>query len=211
MITLFKTPLYLSFAFLIACGGSESSDVTESSLTAFGGKKTEHPNNKETGPNKSKGGKPVVEEPVVEEPVVEEPVVEEPVVEEPVIEEPVVEEPVVEEPVVEEPVVEEPVVEEPVVEEPVDDAIAQALTLRWNPTYQDDMGNTVHKSEIETYTLYWGHEENNLTEVIQVNNMGADSYVFTAQTVGDYYFAISVESIYGTHSDISNVVYKQVN
>jgi len=181
MITLFKTPLYLSFAFLIACGGSESSDVAESGLTAFGGKKTEHPNDKETGPNKSKGGKPVVEEPVVEEPVVEEPVVE------------------------------EPVVEEPVVEEPVDDAIAQALTLRWNPTYQDDMGNTVHKSEIETYTLYWGHEENNLTEVIQVNNMGADSYVFTAQTVGDYYFAISVESIYGTHSDISNVVYKQVN
>jgi len=196
MITLFKTPLYLSFAFLIACGGSESSDVAESGLTAFGGKKTEHPNDKETGPNKSKGGKPVVEEPVVEEPVVEEPVVEEPVVEEPVVEEPVVE---------------EPVVEEPVVEEPVDDAIAQALTLRWNPTYQDDMGNTVHKSEIETYTLYWGHEENNLTEVIQVNNMGADSYVFTAQTVGDYYFAISVESIYGTHSDISNVVYKQVN
>ena len=211
MITLFKTPLYLSFAFLIACGGAESGETVESGFTAFGGKKTEHPNNKETGPNKSKGGKPVAEEPVVEEPVVEEPVVEEPVVEEPVVEEPVVEEPVVEEPVVEEPVVEEPVVEEPVVEEPVDEVIAQALTLRWNPTYQDDMGNIVHKSEIETYTLYWGHEEDNLTEVVQVANMGADSYVFTAQTAGDYYFAISVESIYGTHSEISNVVYKQVN
>ena len=181
MITLFKTPLYLSFAFLIACGGAESGETVESGFTAFGGKKTEHPNNKETGPNKSKGGKPVAEEPVVEEPVVEEPVVE------------------------------EPVVEEPVVEEPVDKVIAQALTLRWNPTYQDDMGNIVHKSEIETYTLYWGHEEDNLTEVVQVANMGADSYVFTAQTAGDYYFAISVESIYGTHSEISNVVYKQVN
>jgi len=196
MITLFKTPLYLSFAFLIACGGAESGETVESGFTAFGGKKTEHPNDKETGPNKSKGGKPVAEEPVVEEPVVEEPVVEEPVVEEPVVEEPVVE---------------EPVVEEPVVEEPVDEVIAQALTLRWNPTYQDDMGNIVHKSEIETYTLYWGHEEDNLTEVVQVANMGADSYVFTAQTAGDYYFAISVESIYGTHSEISNVVYKQVN
>jgi hypothetical protein len=233
MKTLVKAPLYISFIFLIACGGT--AQETESTMYTSYGKKNEHPNEKETGSGKSKGKpsseepvveepvveepvveepaveEPVVEEPVVEEPVVEEPVVEEPVVEEPVVEEPVVEEPVVEEPVVEEPVVEEPVVEEPVVEEPVEEFIVQELTLRWNPTYEDELGNTIHKNEIENYTLYWGNDLNNLDKAVKISDIASDSYVFTAQTAGDYYFAISVESIYGTHSQASNIVYKQVN
>ena len=69
----------------------------------------------------------------------------------------------------------------------------------------------MHKSEIEVYNLHWGDDAENLTETIEIANMGADSYVFTAQAAGDYYFAITVESIYGTHSNDSNVVYKRID
>ncbi len=235
MKNIIKLPLYLSFIFLVACGDEDvsllievteeqvESVVTDETVGDVGDGITEDtntPNTESQVENDIVNEQPIVSltpisppSPTYPEEVPTEIPVEETPVEIPVEETPVeipVEETPVEIPVEETPVEETPV-ETPVEETPAVDFTPQELTLTWSPTYEDEDGNTVHKSEIETFILSWGDDANNLTEVIEINNIGADSYVFTAQTAGDYYFAISVESIYGSKSQASNVIYKQVN
>lgn len=86
----------------------------------------------------------------------------------------------------------------------------QAIILNWQSVYEDELGKAVHQHEVENYIIHWGRDQSSLNNTIIINP-AFDSYQFTAQAAGDYYFAISVESIYGTHSQASNIVYKQVN
>ncbi len=228
MKNIIKLPLYLSFIFLVACGDEDVSlliEVTEEQVESVVTDETvgdvvdgitedtSTPNTESQVENDIVNEQPIVSLTPVSPPsptYPEEVPTETPVEETPVEETPVEETPVEETPVEETPVEETPV-ETPVEESPAVDFTPQELTLTWSPRYEDEDGNTVHKSEIETFILSWGDDANNLTEVIEIDNIGADSYVFTAQTAGDYYFAISVESIYGSKSQASNVIYKQVN
>lgn len=92
-----------------------------------------------------------------------------------------------------------------------DGNISQSISLSWNPIFEFEDGSVLQASEINSYTLHWGRSDSSQPEEILISDPATQSYEFTATEGGDYYFAISVESIYGTRSLISNVVHKEVN
>lgn len=89
--------------------------------------------------------------------------------------------------------------------------LSETLTLNWNPIFQLEDGSDLQPSEIDSYTIHWGRSSSSQTEEILVSDPEAVSHVFTATESGDYYFSVSVETIYGSKSSPSNVVHKEVN
>ena len=85
----------------------------------------------------------------------------------------------------------------------------QEITLNWNrPTqFQDD--SILESSDIAAYILYVGTSKDNLSKSARVEGGDTNSYVFN-RGAGDYYFAITTESIYGDESMISNIVHKEL-
>ncbi len=92
-----------------------------------------------------------------------------------------------------------------------DENFSQLINLSWNPTLEFDDGSLLQLSEITSYTLHWGRSNASQPESILIEDPTTQSYEFMASEQGDYYFAISVETIYGTRSLISNIVHKEVN
>ncbi len=87
----------------------------------------------------------------------------------------------------------------------------QDISLNWSPNFILEDGNSFQSIEIESYTLFWGRSQGSLLEEIEIPSADIESYVFTVTESGDYYFAIAVNTIYGTSSEPSNIVHKQVN
>jgi hypothetical protein len=88
---------------------------------------------------------------------------------------------------------------------------SQTVTLNWNPTFELEDGSVLQPSEIDSYILYWGRSASSQAEAIRVPGFSDPSYIFTATERGDYYFSVSVETVYGMESEPSNVVHKEVN
>lgn len=87
----------------------------------------------------------------------------------------------------------------------------QDISLNWSPNFILEDGSSFQPIEIESYTLFWGRSQGSLLEEIEIPSADIESYVFTVTESGDYYFAIAVNTIYGTTSEPSNIVHKQVN
>ncbi len=87
----------------------------------------------------------------------------------------------------------------------------QDISLNWSPNFILEDGSSFQLIEIESYTLFWGRSQGSLLEEIEIPSADIESYVFTVTESGDYYFAIAVNTIYGTSSEPSNIVHKQVN
>lgn len=87
----------------------------------------------------------------------------------------------------------------------------QDISLNWSPNFILEDGSSFQPIEIESYTLFWGRFQGSLLEEIEIPSADIESYVFTVTESGDYYFAIAVNTIYGTSSEPSNIVHKQVN
>jgi len=87
----------------------------------------------------------------------------------------------------------------------------QDISLNWSPNFILEDGSSFQLIEIESYTLFWGRSQGSLLEEIEIPSADIESYVFTVTESGDYYFAIAVNTIYGTTSEPSNIVHKQVN
>ena len=90
-------------------------------------------------------------------------------------------------------------------------AFPQSIVLNWNPNPELEDGSTLHSSEIDSYIINWGRSSSNQSEKISVLSPNIGSYIFTVTEGGDYYFSVSVITIYGTKSSLSNLVHKEVN
>jgi hypothetical protein len=87
----------------------------------------------------------------------------------------------------------------------------QNISLNWSPNFVLEDGSSFQPVEIESYTLFWGREQGSLLEQIEIPSADIETYIFTVTESGDYYFAVALNTIYGTKSGPSNVVHKKVN
>jgi len=85
------------------------------------------------------------------------------------------------------------------------DAIFSPITLSWHAPTRDELDNLIDVSDIDTYMVHWGTDENDLSGTIRLEG-DQSSYVFSPEQSGYYYFSITVTTIYGDESLLSSVV-----
>jgi hypothetical protein len=80
-----------------------------------------------------------------------------------------------------------------------------SATLSWTPPTQNTDGSAL---TLGGYTIYWGTNQNNLSNSVTVNNPGLATYVVTSLTPATWYFAVSARNQSGVESNRSNVASK---
>lgn len=88
--------------------------------------------------------------------------------------------------------------------------LSTAINLNWSQSFELEDGTALDPAEIESYIIHWRHSTSDQYEEIIIDDTSINSYVFTATKSGEYYFTLSLKTVYGTNSQLSNVVYKEV-
>ena len=80
--------------------------------------------------------------------------------------------------------------------------------LNWTPPTQNTDGSTL--TNLASYRVLYGTDQNNLDQNIQVNNAGATSYTVTNLSAGTWHFGVVAVTVDGIESAISNIGSKTV-
>lgn len=82
------------------------------------------------------------------------------------------------------------------------------ITLSWTKPlkYVDD--SSLSETDIAAYIVYAGSSPASLEEIGRIEGAENNSYLVSNLIDGEYYFAISVETIYGDESAYSNIEHK---
>ena len=83
------------------------------------------------------------------------------------------------------------------------------VTLRWSVPTRDELDALLEPGDIHAYIVHWGDTADSLTQEVELD-AGQIEYQFSPEAAGDYYFSVSVVTIYGDQSSLSNVVHKYV-
>lgn len=91
----------------------------------------------------------------------------------------------------------------------VADASSGAASLTWLPPTENTDGSSL--TNLAGYRIVYGASATQLTQSIQVTNVGMSSYVVEDLAPGTYYFAVRAYTSAGAESADSNVVAKIVH
>ncbi len=83
-----------------------------------------------------------------------------------------------------------------------------SVTLSWNPPTQNTDGTAL--TNLAGYKVYWGTDQNEYTNSVDVNNPGIATYVIEQLTPATWYFAVTSVNSAGAESSYSNVSSKQI-
>lgn len=82
------------------------------------------------------------------------------------------------------------------------------VEISWEaPTTSED-GSAL--TDMAGYTIYYGTNQNNLNQIININNAGTTSYVFNNLTAATYYFSITAKDNSNNESARSNIASKVI-
>ncbi|MBV1884307.1 MAG: fibronectin type III domain-containing protein [Pseudomonadales bacterium] len=86
----------------------------------------------------------------------------------------------------------------------------ESITLNWTEPSLFEDGEALSRSEIDSYEIFWGLNETDLTTLTVINDPNTLEFIVNGLFQGVYYFSISVTTIYGNTSDQSNVIKKVI-
>ncbi len=81
-------------------------------------------------------------------------------------------------------------------------------TLSWEAPTTTTSGQAL--SNLSGYRIYYGVDQNNLSEVVSLDSVGIQTYVIDNLGTGTWYFAIKAVTAAGVESALSNVVSKTI-
>lgn len=84
-----------------------------------------------------------------------------------------------------------------------------SATLSWMPPTQNDDGSTL--TDLAGYRIYFGRDQNNLSQVVVLHNPGLTRYVIENLSQARWYFSMSSVNMLGTESDRSAVMSKTIS
>ena len=85
---------------------------------------------------------------------------------------------------------------------------ANSFTLQWaEPSFLEN-GDALSHNEIASYDIHWGVSPTSMALLTQITDREVVEYVVPDLDPGEYFFSISVTTIYGTQSDPSNIISK---
>ena len=82
-------------------------------------------------------------------------------------------------------------------------------TLSWEAPTTTTTGETL--TNLAGYKIYYGVDENNLSESVSLNGVGLETYVIENLGAGTWYFAIKAVTSAGAESSLSNIVSKTIS
>lgn len=89
---------------------------------------------------------------------------------------------------------------------PVGNGVA---TLSWEAPTTTTTGTAL--TDLSGYHIYYGIDENNLSENVMLTSVGLETYVVDNLGAGTWYFAIKAVTSAGVESPLSDVVSKTIN
>jgi Fibronectin type III domain len=81
-------------------------------------------------------------------------------------------------------------------------------TLSWNAPTSNTNGTAL--TDLSGYRIYYGTSERQMTETVQITNLGVQTYVIENLEPGTWYFAVRAVSSDDTESSLSDVVSKTI-
>ncbi len=82
-------------------------------------------------------------------------------------------------------------------------------TLSWEAPTTTTSGAAL--TDLSGYRIYYGIDENNLSQVVNLSTVGIQTYVIDNLGSGTWYFAIRAVTSAGVESSLSNVVSKTIS
>ena len=82
-------------------------------------------------------------------------------------------------------------------------------TLSWEAPTTTTTGETL--TNLAGYKIYYGVDENDLSESVSLNSVGVETYVIENLGAGTWYFAIKAVTAAGAESSLSNIVSKTIS
>jgi hypothetical protein len=89
---------------------------------------------------------------------------------------------------------------------PVGNGVA---TLSWEAPTTTTTGSAL--TDLSGYHIYYGIDQNNLSESVSLNSVGIQTYVIDNLGTGTWYFAIKAVTAAGVESALSDVVSKTIS
>jgi uncharacterized lipoprotein NlpE involved in copper resistance len=89
---------------------------------------------------------------------------------------------------------------------PVGNGVA---TLSWEAPTTTTTGSAL--TDLSGYHIYYGIDQNNLSESVTLNGVGIETYVIENLGGGTWYFAIKAVTTAGVESPLSDVVSKTIS
>ncbi len=89
---------------------------------------------------------------------------------------------------------------------PVGNGVA---TLSWEAPTTTTTGAAL--TDLSGYHIYYGVDQNNLSESVSLNGVGIQTYVIDNLGLGTWYFAIKAVTSAGVESELSDVVSKTIS
>jgi hypothetical protein len=81
-------------------------------------------------------------------------------------------------------------------------------TLSWDAPTSNTNGSAL--TDLSGYRIYYGANAEEMTETVQITNVGIQTYVIENLEPGTWYFAVRALSGEGTESPLSDVVVKTI-
>jgi len=81
-------------------------------------------------------------------------------------------------------------------------------TVNWTPPVANTDGSVI--TNLSGYNIHYGTASTNLSQTVQVSNVGLTSYTMSNLSSGTYYFAVTAYNSNGTESSVSNVATKTI-
>lgn len=84
----------------------------------------------------------------------------------------------------------------------------QTATLSWEAPTDNTNGSPL--TDLVGYRIYYGQSPDGLTQTVQINTIGLQTYVIDGLESGTWYFAIRALAANGVESALSDIVLKTV-
>jgi len=84
-----------------------------------------------------------------------------------------------------------------------------SATLSWDAPTTTTAGAAL--TNLSGYRIYYGHHANDMSQTVQLNGTGLQTYVIDNLAQGTWYFAIKAVTSVGSESQLSNIVTKTIS
>ena len=91
---------------------------------------------------------------------------------------------------------------------PASPSSARAATLSWEAPTTNTDGTAL--TDLAGYRIYYGANADNLSQSVQINTVGLQTYVMDDLEPGTWYFAVMAVTADGAESALSDIVVKTI-
>lgn len=81
-------------------------------------------------------------------------------------------------------------------------------TLTWLPPTSNTDGSVI--TDLAGYRIYYGTNQDALSQVVDISNVGVTTYIVQGLTTGTWYFAVRAYTVGGSESALSNIASKSI-